>query len=136
MSIHNHSLVEDHPKPAATSSRVVAVFSSDEGSREGTFAVWVATSMFGMLLGSTIAKLSQVLSDDRTHPAAACGAMVVVASILLALVAGFRFKASLRAGRLGHSGQALLTLAVVSLGWASLAMIAFADWRLPAGMRL
>lgn len=108
---------------------------NDGAGRDSALAGWVTTSLLGMALGCALAKHGQAWARDVWHPAAVWGALIVVASMLLALVAGLRFLASgpTSPGQ-GRSDRALFTLAtvvVVALGWAALAVIFFAGWELP-----
>ncbi len=127
-------LSSDPGLPVGAPDGLVPASLAERGTRDGALAAWVATSLLGVLLGVVLAKYGQAWAADAWHPSAAWGAVIVALSVLLVVVAGYRYVATRRHPRLTRSEHLLLTLAttvVMALAWAALAVIVFAGSELP-----
>ena len=96
---------------------------------------WVCASLLGVLSGVVLAKYGQAWGHDTWHPAAVWGALVVVASVTLTLLAAARYLVA-GAGDLAPHGNARLlgilsAAMVLAVGWAALSVIVFAGWEFP-----
>jgi hypothetical protein len=96
---------------------------------------WVLTSVLGIALGLVTAKYSQPWARHAIDPSAVMGALVVVVSVALTIVAVGRYLAiAASRSQLRGPPRALAVLAaslVVMLGWVALAIIGFVGWELP-----
>ena len=97
--------------------------------------VWVLISLVGTLLGLAIAKYSQAWAQDALHPGVAVGALIVIDSVALTLLAGTRYEIRrldlLDRRRPSRLLMVLSVSLIVGLGWAALAIICFAGWEVP-----
>lgn len=94
--------------------------------------------MLGVMLGLVTAPLAQVWARDVLAPGAALGAVLVVASLCLTLVAAGRYlvRGAMRP-RAGDSSLALATASVVIVGmlaWVVLVVIFATEWDYPASL--
>ena len=97
-----------------------------------TLPAWVCASLLGIVAGVLLAKHGQAWAQATWHPAAVTGAVIVAASVILTVLAATTY---LRRG-IGDAPPggvdrllAASSVVVVTLvGWAALAVIAFAGW--------
>lgn len=104
---------------------------------ETALAAWIATSLLGVALGLGLAKYSQAWAQDLLHPGAVWGAMVVLASVAIALLASVRYMARgaglVTARRASRALATLSMVLVTGLAWVALNIIWLGGWELPAG---
>ena len=56
-------------------------------------AGWLIASLLGVVLGFGLAKYSQAWAQETFHPGAAWGTLVILTSLALTVVAGYRYAA-------------------------------------------
>lgn len=109
-----------------------------EAAREIALGVWVCVSVLGVVLGLITASLAQVWTRDVLAPGAVLGAIIVVASVCLTLVAAGRYvmRGAVLPGARGAS-RSLATVSAVLVGmlaWVVLAVIFATGWDFPASL--
>ncbi len=87
-----------------------------------------------MVLGFGLAKYSQAWAQETFHPGAAWSTLVILTSLALTVVAGYRYaarRAGFRAARRASPVLVSLSMLLVfTLSWAALSIIWFAGWEL------
>ena len=98
---------------------------------EATLATWALTSLVGVVVGLGVAKYAQVWAQDMRHPGAAAGALIIINSVTLTVVAASRYSgpdADAPCARRPSRALAMLSSGLVAgAGWTALMIIGFGE---------